>query len=110
MLKLTPCPTFSEKVSIPVPGDKPKKVEFIFKHKRQTALNDFFKRAAKAADNKTLLEIVDGWKKAVDDDDDGMNVEFSIDAFDDMLENYPGAGVAIFDAYVAAMTKGRLGN
>lgn len=110
MLKLVPNPTFKHPVAIPVPGEKPKKVEFVFKHKKKSELNEFFKEAAVSADDAKLLEIVAGWKKSSTDGDNGLDTEFSDESFVDFLQNYPGAGSAIFDGYVEAMTKGRQGN
>lgn len=104
MLKINPNPKFSADVEIHVPGEKPEKVKFTFKHKAQDEYKSFLDRAknGQASELETLLEIVDGWS--------GCDVEFSSGALADLLNQYHTAGTAIFATYVNEQVGARLGN
>lgn len=48
-----------------------------------------------------IMKIVDGWN---------LDAEFSRDSVQQMCDEYPGAAMAVIDAYRLAITEGRLGN
>lgn len=48
-----------------------------------------------------IMKIVDGWN---------LDAEFSRDSVQQMCDEYPGAAMAVIDAYRFAITEGRSGN
>ncbi len=104
-LKLNPAPTFKAKVGIPVPGqDKPEEIVCIFKHMTRDAFAAFGDpvEAKSRTDVESLMAIMAGW--------DGVDAEFSADAVAMVVQQYHGAAFAITSAYIAELTKARLGN
>lgn len=120
MLRLTPNPTFTGTVSIPVPGDAVQKVEFVFNHRDRDGLKSLYEELSRKPDetdkefskrqDKAIKGIVAGWKKAINDEDEGLDTDYTPDALQKLLVAYPGAGGAIFEGFTAALTKGRVGN
>lgn len=103
MFTIQPKPTFKLDVTIPtVTG--PGKITFVFKHKGRKAIAEFIESLTKEGDGvkdvDALLDIIEDWEK--------VDAKFSADALEQLLENYPGAGKAIFDAYLPAVLEGRL--
>lgn len=113
MFTLQPNPTFKLDVTIPTPTGEGK-IKFEFKHKGRKALAEFIKNLVPAEtaegaepeegrkDSEVLLEIVAGWE--------GVDQKFSPEALDTLLDNYPSAAKAIFDAYIPALTEGAAKN
>lgn len=104
-LKLQPAPTFRAKVGIPVPGqDKPEEIVCIFAHMTRDEFRDFAapEVASKRTDAESLARIMRGWE--------GVDAEFSADALALLCQQYHGAAYAISTAFVAELTKARLGN
>lgn len=104
MFTLQPKPTFEAEVSIPVPGGKPAKVKFILKHKSKSALKDFYASLTSVdgegrQDNEALLDLVEDWK--------GVDQPFSPENLAVLVDNYPAAARAIFDAYHGALFEAR---
>lgn len=105
MLKLQPNPTFTAKVGIPVPGqDKPAEITCIFAHMDRDEFKVFAAPDAAAArsDAESLQRILRGWE--------GVDAPFSAEAVATLCRQYHGAAFAISSAYVAELTKARLGN
>ncbi len=103
-LKRNPNPTFVHPVEIPVPGEKPEKVDFTFRHKTKTAYQQFLVDCVGRSDTENALEIVSGW---------GLNEEFgqvSKESIEALFEEYLGAPGAVFMAYSQGLHQGRLGN
>lgn len=100
MLKLDPNPTFNAVVEIPVPGDKPAKVGFTFKHMTRKQFNEF--QAENLKDVDAILRIAKDW--------DGVDAEFSRESVERLIDAYHGAAYAIADAYTRELNKARLGN
>ena len=103
-LKKIPNPTFKHEVEIPVPGDKPEKVEFIFKHKGKKAYQQFVEDCIGRDDTESALEIVTGWN---------IEAEFgpvSKESLETLYEACPGAPNAVFIGYSKGLHQGRLGN
>lgn len=104
MFKLDQVRTFKAKVSIPNPG-QPKdailEIEYKFKERDQIlAYIDSMKPSEDGEqprkDDEILDEIVCGWN--------GVDVEFSQEAFSRLLQNYPGAARAIWNKYVSEVS------
>jgi hypothetical protein len=109
MFKIAPNPTFTADVPIPVPGGSTAKLKLVFKHKTREEIREYFARVgggtdtdAAESDADVLLEILAGWED--------VDADFSRDALNLLLENYPAAPRAIFDTYLAELTGQRRGN
>lgn len=106
MFKLNPKPTFKVDVTIPSPSGEGK-LTLEFKHKGRKALAEFFEslrsdEEAAREDADALSELVAGWS--------GVDAEFNRDNLAVLLDNYPGASLAIFNAYTSALNEGRVKN
>ncbi|CBJ37898.1 conserved protein of unknown function [Ralstonia solanacearum CMR15] len=106
MFSINPKPTFTAEAAIPVAGGGTEKLQLVFKHKTRDEVKAFFAQAGAGADDQSdadvLLEIVAGWE--------GVDVPFSREALDQLVQNYPAAPRAIFDTYLAELTGQRRGN
>ncbi|AQW29527.1 phage tail assembly chaperone [Ralstonia syzygii subsp. celebesensis] len=108
MFSINPKPTFAAEVAIPVAGGGTEKLQLVFKHKTRDEVKAFFAQAGAGAgaddqsDADVLLEIVAGWED--------VDVPFSREALDQLVQNYPSAPRAIFDTYLAELTGQRRGN
>lgn len=105
MFVLQPQPTFQAQVTIPTPAGEGT-ITFQFKHKGRKALKAFFDSLGEGdtarPDNEALLELVDGWT--------GVDEKFSPETLDTLLDNYPAAARAIFEAYNKGLFEGRQKN
>ncbi len=105
-------PTFVGETKIHVPGEGPKPLKLVFKHKRSEAAAEFYQRAAELSLDVArpiseqyashLLEIVEGWCD--------VDMEFSAEAFAELLANYAFAAQAIQEAYFEELAGARRGN
>ncbi len=106
MFKLQPNPTFKVDVSIPVPGGKAGKVTILFKHKGKKALQEFFESLQSEGEQRTdvdaLADLVAGWE--------GVDDKFSEENLGLLLDAYPGAAMALFDAYRTEVLEARAKN
>lgn len=106
-LSLTPKPTFTATVQIPVLGGATEPVQFTFNAKRKAEFADWLKSlddkkaAAKRTDEVLLLEIASGWELAE---------EFNADNLKELEQVYPGASIAIVGVYIAEYTGAKAGN
>lgn len=100
-LKLVANPTFKAKVGIPVAGGKSVDVEFVFKHRTKSQLDEFIKTRAEKSDADSFLEMVEGW-----DLEDAFNKE----NVEQLLENYIGAAVSTYRAYIDELVANRAKN
>jgi hypothetical protein len=108
---LTPSPTFKEKVGIPVAGGAPADVQFVFRHRTKSQLDDFLRPPPVPAegeepvpektDVERIKEMATGWD--LDDPFDDEHIGL-------LVENYPGAGVAVLRGYVDALIGARRKN
>lgn len=99
MLSLKAPPTFKAKVAIPIAGGESHPVEFTFRHMTATRLKEFMTdEAAKTrSDAETILAIAEAWS--------GVDVEFSRESVELLLQNYQGAAPAIAEKYVLELTQ-----
>ena len=98
MFKLTANPTFKAKVEISIPGaTKPGIIEVEFKHQSKEKLKAFFDQMkdSEAADVEHLAKIIVGWS--------GVDTDYSEEALDAMLDQYPAAAHELFAAYSAEL-------
>ncbi len=105
MFVLQPKPVFSAEVIIPTPaGDG--KITFEFKHMGRKALKAFFESLGEGEtarpDSEALLDMVNGWF--------GVDEKFSPAALESLLDNYPSAAKAIFEAYNKGLFEGKRKN
>lgn len=93
MFKLQPKPTFWATVSISVPGqDKPSAIQVQFNHLGREAMKIYFDGLQDGQDDAAaLLTIVSGWK--------GVDAEFSPESLATLIDNYPSAAKAMFEAF-----------
>lgn len=83
-------PTFQAPVAIPVAGGDPVPVVFTFKHRTKSELQEFVKNRQGQQDVETVLQMVEAWD---------LVEAFTHTNVQELLENYGGAAVAIFQAY-----------
>jgi hypothetical protein len=105
MFKLQPNPTFKAEVAIPtVEGEG--KITFEFKHKGRKALKEYIDSLGEGEnareDADALGELIAGWS--------GVDETYSPDALATLLDAYPVASRAIFEAYNRALLEGRSKN
>lgn len=109
--KVQPNPTFVGTAKIHVPGEGPKPLLLVFKHKTAAEADDYYRRGAALSEEGRpspetfahhLLEVVAGWRD--------VDAEFSEAEFARLLANYPFAARAIHEAYFDALGGERRGN
>lgn len=100
-LKLTPDPTFKAIVGIPVPGGEPAPVEFTFKHRDRSAVKAWIDSVGDKTDAQVVESCITGW-----DLDDELNEE----NIKRLCDNYVGAGMAVFSAYLDELRGARAKN
>ena len=100
-LALVANPTFKAKVPIPVAGGVAVEVEFTFKHRTKTALDEFIKSRADKSDAESFMAMVEGWE--LEDAFNAENVEV-------LLQNYIGTALATYRVYVDQLVQAKLGN
>lgn len=100
-LTLKANPTFKFKVGIPVPGAAPVPVEFVFKHRTKSQLEAFIDSRAEKTDIESVMEMVCGWDLEEAFDEEGVTL---------LLENYAGAALAIYLAYIEELLQAKRKN
>lgn len=103
-LKKIPNPVFNQEVKIPVPGEKPEKVEFEFFYKSKKDYDQFIIETATDSDVDSAAKIISGW---------ALNDVFgavSKDSIAELFNAYPGAPGALVAGYINGLHQGRLGN
>jgi hypothetical protein len=92
MLKLQPNPTFRAAAQISIPGEaSPARVEVEFRHLGREALTTYFQGLEGRSDLDALADIVVGWS--------GVDAAFSREALAALLDAYPTAALALFEAF-----------
>lgn len=100
-LSLKANPTFRAKVGIPVAGGSPVAVEFTFKHRTKSELEKFMKSRADVSDVDSVLDMVEGWD---------LEEKFDREGIELLLENYAGAALALYIAYVDELLQAKRKN
>jgi len=106
MFQLHPAPTFNAKVKLTVPGQEtPAEVDFTFKHKTRTAIDDWTDRLSTERDPgkeaPLLMEVIAGW---------GVGNDLSEANLATLLDNYPASGGELVRGYLRAITESRAKN
>lgn len=94
-------PTFTARVSIPVPGKAPEPVEFTFKGRTRDEFKEFIDTLAEREDADVVMDICCGWE---------LEEAFDRENVDLLIQNYLGAARAIIEKYLSELTQARLGN
>lgn len=104
-LVLAVAPTFKATVGIPVPGAKDTvAVEFTFRHRTKSQLKQWREGLDLEVDGITaehVLDMATGWD---------LDDPFDAESIGQMLEVYPGSGIAIFVRYATELQDAKLGN
>lgn len=100
-LSLNPNPTFKAEVGIPVPGDNPVKVEFVFKHHTKDEIKAWLADKGEETDPEAIMFCVAGW--ALDD-------KFSIENVKRLDQSYAGAAGEIIRTYLSELRGARTKN
>ena len=100
-LQLKAAPTFPAKVGIPVAGGEAVPVLMTFKHRTKTQLDEFIKSRVEKSDVESFMEMVIGWD---------LEDAFSEESVKELLENYIGAALATFEAYIDELVKAKAKN
>ncbi|MEY2654569.1 MAG: hypothetical protein RLZZ524_1597 [Pseudomonadota bacterium] len=111
MIRLKPSPTFRFRVELAVPGSEDRaKFTLIGKHQGQSALKAWAEKAGEmeGKDVVFLSSAIAGWEDVTDDE--GKPVVWNEQNFGALIDAYPGAGLAIFQAYIRELSAGRTKN
>jgi hypothetical protein len=100
-LKLLAEPTFKAKVGIPVAGGESVPVEMTFRHRTKAQLDAFIKNRADKTDTESFMDMVTGWE---------LEDAFTEANVSTLLDNYIGAALATFEAYIDELVKARVKN
>lgn len=101
-LKLVAEPTFRAKVGIPRAGAEPVEVEFEFRHRTKSELDEFIKSRDGKSDIDSFLDMVIGWP--------GIEEEFNRANAEILLENRIGVALATYRTYVEELIGNRVKN
>lgn len=105
-----PAATFALPVDVPQPGAQPVKLPLVVEHLGRREMKHWCESAkAHAEDVDWLMVVVKGWGPEVVSPD-GNPVEFTRAAFDAVLNDYPAAAMAIFEAYLKEHNGARVKN
>jgi hypothetical protein len=100
-LTLVAAPTFKATVGIPVAGSEPVPVEFTFKHRTKSALDEFVKSRVDQSDVDSFMAMVEGWE---------LTDPYNRESVELLLENYIGTGLATFRVYLDQLVQNRIKN
>ena len=101
-LTLVASPTFKAKVKIPVAGEAdPVEVEFTFKHRTKTGLDEFLNSREGKTDAESFMDMASGWE---------LEDPFALESVNLLLENYIGAAMATYHVYIDELVKAKVKN
>ncbi len=92
--KIQANPTFKINVAIPIPGEAAQKVKFTFRHMRKSAYKEWFSQITAENELESMDAVIEGWD---------AETAYSKDALAEMIDALPGAGAAIFKAYIGEL-------
>lgn len=107
-LQLVVSPTFKATVAIAVAGGDSVDVEFEFKHRTKDALEAFVKAGEGRSDINTLKEMAIGWD--VEGAELGKVAKFDDANIELFFQNYFGAPIAIYEAYLSELVRAKAKN
>ena len=96
MFKLKPDATFTATVKIPN-GDTPLLLKLVFRRKSKEDVSAWIDSVPTKSDPESLKEIIETWTD--------VDAPYSEDALKELLSAYTGAGMAIFNGYLKALTE-----
>lgn len=103
MFKLNPSPTFKSRVELTVPGQSAQAaIDIEWRHLSRTGIKRFFEGLADKSDAEALGQIIVGWS--------GIDAEYCAENLALLLDNYPTAGVELFDAFRRELMEARRKN
>lgn len=95
-------PTFKAKAEIPVPGKKPVKIEFTFRHRDSDEFKALMERLGDYENDTALvMDVACGWELAE---------PFDAEHVGKLVRNYLGSARAIAEKYFEQNAGARLGN
>lgn len=100
-LTLNPAPTFKAPVPIPVPGQPPVDIVFVFNYKDREQLEEFTKNPPEN-DVDGILEICSGWEE--------VEQEFCRESVELLDRRYMGAARSVFETYLTELRGARVKN
>lgn len=106
MFKLQPAPTFKADIKIPT-AEGEGVISFVMKYRSRTELTAFYESMKDAdgkdkADKDILADVIMGW--------DGIDAEYNKKALATLIDNYPGAALAMLNGYTKALVEGQVKN
>lgn len=110
-IRLKQKPTFKFRVELSQPGTEEREVLWLLgKHKGQAELKELVGKAGEVdgRDAEFLPLFLDGWEGVLDDE--GKPVKFTTENLAEFLDQWPGAGLAIFTEYCRQLSAGRAKN
>lgn len=100
-LTLTPNPTFSAKVGIPVPGKGRVQTEFTFKHMSRKDVLAWVEAAKDKSDAEYVMGICTGWE---------LDDAFTLENVEALCNTYMGAGAEIVSTWMAELRGAQVKN
>lgn len=97
-LTLKANPTFDADVGIPVAGGDVATVRMTFRHRTKKQLAEFVTSRADKTDTQSVMDMVVAWD---------LSDPFNETTADELLDNYIGAALAIYQTYIEELTKAR---
>lgn len=123
VFKINPNPTFSEFISLTVPGHTlPARISMTFRHKNKDVLSEWFQRNQDRPVVDALDEVIAGWGAPAQNEDgeeepgiapigaDGERLPYTREALSSLLANYSAAASEITRGYVVALQASRVKN
>jgi hypothetical protein len=110
-IKLRQKPTFKFRVELAQPGtDERATLALVGKHKGQNELRDLVGKAGEleGKDAEFLPLFLEDWEGV--QDEDGKPAKFTTENVAEFLDQWPGAGLVIFQEYCKQISAGRLKN
>lgn len=105
MFKLNPDPTFAATVQIATTGGQTLPLKLVFKHRKGSEVQPFFK----SCEGKPVADVLAGLVDSVDESEKPAT-QSNIDFLLALVDNYPMALGNITDAYVQELFQGRQKN
>lgn len=103
-IQLSPSPTFSAPVAIPVPGKKPADVSFTFRARTKDEFKAFIDSLNDSQDKDdadVVMDVASGWE---------LDEPWSRENVKTLTQNYLGAARAIIETYIAELAAARAKN
>lgn len=95
-------PTFKAKPEIPVPGKKPVKIEFTFRHRDADDFKTFIEGVSSHPNDTALvMDVACGWE---------LDQPFDEEHVGKLVRNYMGSAKSIVEKYIEENAGARLGN